>query len=114
MPDPRDSGHLLDPPYLDFDLEIASGRGRNYPITARSSAGEARETMRFPFDKLQLENRLQALEIVLLRSGGRRRGTLSHEEQQVKDFGSALFDALLTGSVRGRYESSLSRSKQYG
>jgi hypothetical protein len=39
----------------------------------RSPAGEARETMRFPFDELALENQLGALQIALLRSGDARR-----------------------------------------
>jgi len=52
--------------------------------------------MRFPFDELALEGRLDKLQIALLRSGGQRRRALSPEEQAVQDFGQALFDALLT------------------
>ena len=45
--------------YLDFDLEIGEGAGREYPVAVlRSPAGEARATMRFPYDELALENRL--------------------------------------------------------
>jgi len=63
--------------YLDFELEIAAGSGREYPVTVvRSVAGGAHETMRFPFDKLALENRLLILQTALLRSGGRRRQIL--------------------------------------
>jgi len=44
--------------YLDFELEIGPGSGRDYPVAViRSPAGEARETMRFPFDDLALESR---------------------------------------------------------
>ena len=43
--------------YLDFELEIGLGSGREYPVTVvRSPAGEARETLRFPFDELALES----------------------------------------------------------
>jgi hypothetical protein len=57
--------------YLDFELQIEPGRGRNYPVAVVSSpAGEARETMRFPFSELQLDNRLQSLENALVRSTG--------------------------------------------
>ena len=43
--------------YLDFELEIGPGLGREYPVAViRSPAGEARETMCFPFDELALEN----------------------------------------------------------
>ena len=34
--------------YLDFELEIGTGSGREYPIAVvRSPAGEARETMHY-------------------------------------------------------------------
>src|SRR5712692_4465583 len=100
--DPPDASQLS---YLDFELEVGPGRGRDYPVAVgRSPAGEAHETMRFPFDELALENRLQALQIALLRSGGQRRQVLSPQEQTVQDFGQRLFDALLTGEVRSRYD----------
>jgi hypothetical protein len=38
--------------YLDFEIEIGQGQGREYPVSViHSPAGEARETMRFPFDE---------------------------------------------------------------
>jgi hypothetical protein len=81
---PSSARHLN---YLDFELEIGPGSGREYPVAVvRSPAGEARETMRFPYDELALENRLKDLQIALLRSGGRRRRVLSSEEQTVQDF----------------------------
>jgi len=56
--------------YLDFDIEIGVGSGREYPVAVlHSAAGEARETMHFPFDELTLENQLLTLQNVLLRSG---------------------------------------------
>lgn len=91
--------------YLDFDLEIANGTGRDYPVAVmRSPAGEARATMRFPFDELALENRLKDLQIALLRSGGKRRQVLTPEESAVQEFGKQLFDALIVGEVRSRYD----------
>ncbi len=97
--------------YFDFELEIGLGRGRQYPVSVvRSPAGEARETMRFPFDELALENRLKDLQIALLRSGGKRRQVLSPEEQAVQDFGRDLFNALFTGEVRSRYDVSQARA----
>ena len=91
--------------YLDFELEIGVGIGREYPVAViRSEGGEAREIMRFPFDDLALESQLKDLQIALLRSGGKRRQILSPEEQSVQNFGRALFNALFTGEVRTRYE----------
>ena len=88
--------------YLDFDLQILPGTGRDYPVAVlRSPAGEARAIMQFPFDQLALESRLDKLQIALLRSGGKRRSVPSPEEQAVQDFGKVLFDALFTGEIRG-------------
>jgi len=99
--------------YLDFELEVGLGTGREYPVAViRSPAGEARETMRFPFDELALNNRLQSLQIALLRSGGRRRRVLSLEEQTVQEFGRDLFNSLVTGEIRSRYDVSLSKAVQ--
>lgn len=90
--------------YLDFELEISSGRGREYSVAVvRSPAGEARETMHFPYDELALESRLDKLQIALLRSGGKLRRVLLPEQQVVQDFGRTLFDALLTRDVRSLY-----------
>ncbi len=101
--------------YFDFELEISSGIGREYPVAViRSPAGEAHETMLFPFDELALENRLQVLQNALLRSGGKRRQMLSPEEQKVKDFGQSLFNALLKGELRSRYDVSLREAEQQG
>jgi hypothetical protein len=97
------SGQLGYPEYMNFDLEIGRGSGHKYPIVVHSAAGEAHEIMHFPFNKLTLENKLLALQNELLRSGSKRRLTLSPGEQTVQEFGYALFDALFTGEVRSRY-----------
>ncbi len=101
--------------YLDFEVEIGRGLGQEYPMAViRSPAGEARETMRFPFDELALENQLGALQIALLRSGGARRQVLSPEEKTVQGFGRALFDALLSGEARSRFDMSCASARQQG
>lgn len=101
--------------YLDFEVEISAGIGRDYPVAVvRSPAGEAQETMRFPFDELALTSRLKDLQIALLRSGGARRQALSAEEEHVQAFGSDLFNVLLTGEVRSRYDVSGREARQQG
>ena len=101
--------------YLDFELEIGVGVGKEYPITVRrSTAGEARGTLRFPYDDLALENRLQALKIALLQSSAKVRQMPTSEEHAVKDFGQGLFDSLLTGEVRSRFDVSKSEAEQQG
>jgi len=101
--------------YLDVDLEIGAGSGRDYPVAVlRSPAGEARAVMRFPFDDLTLENYLLKLQNVLVRSGGVRRKALSPQEQAVQDFGQRLFDALLTNDLRSCYDVSRREAAQRG
>jgi len=99
--------------YLDFVIEIGEGAGLEYPVSVLfSPAGEARETLRFPFDRLALENHLLRLERALLKSGGKRRQALSPDQQAVRDFGTALFDALFSGEARNRYDVSRERARQ--
>src|SRR5215208_8885 len=97
--------------YLDFDLEIGEGTGREYSVAVRSPAGEAQEEMSFPFDDRELRNKLRDLEVALVRSGGTRR-RISPEEQTVRDFGKRMFEALLVGDVRTRYLMSLDEAAQ--
>ena len=101
--------------YLDFEIEIGLGHGREYPLAViRSPGGEAREQMIFPFDELALASRLKDLEIALLRSGGKRRTTPSTEESTVQEFGQKLFDALLSGEIRSRYDVSQREASRRG
>ncbi|MEJ2737482.1 MAG: hypothetical protein P8189_28650, partial [Anaerolineae bacterium] len=94
--------------YLDFELEIGQGTGREYPVTLlRSPAGDAHATLHFPFDELALDLRLGKLQIALLRSGGKHRRAPSEEEQAVQDLGRSLFEALFRGRVRTCYAVSL-------
>jgi hypothetical protein len=99
--------------YLDFELEIDARSGHEYSVTVlHSPAGEARSTMRFPYDETELAKRLKDLQIAVLRSGSVFRQILSSEEQTVQDFGRELFEALLAGGVRTRYDVSLERARQ--
>ena len=99
--------------YLDFEVEIGVGHGREYPVAVlRSPAGEPRATMHFPFDELALDLNLSKLQIALLRSGGKYRRVPSEEERAVQDFGQTLFDSLLGGEVRSCYDMSLREAAQ--
>jgi len=90
--------------YLDFELEI-SGSGREYSVEViHSPAGETEKiTMRFPFDELELKNKLMELQVALLRSSGGLRKIVSSKEQPIQDFGQKLFDSLFHGELRDRY-----------
>jgi hypothetical protein len=91
--------------YLDFEVEILPGASGEYAVNVRSEFGEASGAMRLPFDTLALENRLQALQIALLRSASASRRVASPEEAVVQKFGQELYDALFAdGPIRGRFE----------
>lgn len=101
--------------YEDFDLLIEPIAGLDYRVKVlRSPGGEAEATMRFPYDQLALENRLLTLENALLRSGGKRRRVPTQQEQVILDFGKSLFEALLSGDIRTRYDISWERVRQQG
>mgnify|MGYP003521535934 CR=1 FL=1 len=60
--------------YLDFEVHIAPGSGREYAVlVVKSPAGEASGVLKFPFDTLTLESHLKGVEIAVLKSGSIRR-----------------------------------------
>ena len=98
--------------YLDFELEIERLSGQEYRVVARSPAGEARATMRLPFDEMALKLLLKDVQIALLRSSGLVSRAVSPEEQNVRNFGQQVFEALFSGGVRARYDVSAQMAGQ--
>jgi hypothetical protein len=89
--------------YLDFDLHIASAGEDDYTVSVtKSPVGEASETLRFPYDKIALDNQLQGLELAVLKSGTIRRDIVMDvpEKKVVIEFGEAMFEAVFTGEVQ--------------
>jgi CHAT domain len=99
---------------VDVELEINSGGAGTYLVAARSPSGEATATMRLPFDKEEIENRLRALQTTLIWSTAKTRRVISEGEQPVLQFGAALFDALIAGDVRVLVGASRDRATQEG
>ncbi len=97
--------------YLDFELQV-SGSNPDYQISVISSpAGEAQILARYLFkNDLERDNRLKDLQIALLRSGGKRRETLSPEQQKTRELGICLFNWLFGDDVKNRYDVSVERS----
>ena len=99
--------------YDDFELKVRSKGGQEYEVEVRSPAGEKTSTVRFPYDHIALQARLQALENAL-RSAGTGRDIriegqdTSHQlaKNTVEDFGRKLFDTLIGGEMLGLYSSS--------
>jgi hypothetical protein len=107
-------GELMD--YLDFDLTVEPAAGGGYDVAVVGSpAGEARTQMAFPYDRLALQNKIQSLQIAMLRSGGTRRAATSAEdEQSVRQLGQDLFGALFSGDVGSRLDLSRNIAKSQG
>lgn len=101
--------------YEDFDVSIEALSGRAYRVAVlQSPAGEAQESVEFPFDTLALQLHLTKLENALLKSSSGRRLVLSPEETDVLAFGKALFDFLMHGEVGRRFAVSYDRCQQAG
>ena len=93
--------------YFDFELEVTQAEAGTYTVRVlRSPAGEATGTLRLPFGSLALQNRLQALQIALLRSGTTRRRVDTPESRTVESFGQELWSTLFSGDVLSRFEAS--------
>jgi GNAT superfamily N-acetyltransferase len=92
--------------YLDFVLRVepAGVGGRDYEVRLVGRGADGTHRMRFPFTDVVLERRLLELQNALLRSDGSRRGVVTRVEVPAKELGGELFDALLGGGVRERYD----------
>jgi CHAT domain len=90
--------------YLDFEVDVSPGQSGGHEVNVRSEFGEATGDFRLPFDALALQNRLQALQLALLRSTSATRGVATPEEETVERFGRELFEALFQdGPILGRF-----------
>jgi hypothetical protein len=101
--------------YLNFDVSIIGSLAAVYPVSVLNSpAGEPRGALTLPFTGLELQNRLQAIEIAILKSSGGRRRVLAPEDRAVQEFGQAMFDALISGDVRSSFDVSRSLAQREG
>jgi hypothetical protein len=98
--------------FLDFEIQIGRGVDGEYPVAVLDSpGGEARGTLRLTLSPLELENRLQALQIALLRSATPRRRVDSTEQLAIQGFGQELFAALFHDDILTRFDVSLSEAR---
>jgi len=99
--------------YLDFDIQVSGITGGIYQISVRSPAGEASERFVLPYNEWELHDRLKDLELAL-RSSIPTRRVQAPELQSVQEMGRALFDALLPGDARARFEISQRMANEHG
>lgn len=97
--------------YDTLEVDIGPGHERDYSLAVRSLAGEAHATIKFPFDKTSLENRLLHLQNALLRSGGNVWRS-SPQQKTVQQLGQELFDVLMNGEILLCYERSVERAQR--
>jgi hypothetical protein len=101
--------------YENFDLQIDASRGRRFSVrVVASQAGEARGTMRLPYDAAALEEQLRNLQSAVLHSRVAATGVPSAAAPCVKEFGRALTDALFNGELGRVYNDSLLLASQAG
>jgi WD40 repeat protein len=99
---------------VDVELEINSSGAGTYLVAARSPSGEAMTTMRLPFDEEEIASRLRALQTTLIWSTAKTRRVISEAEQPVREFGAALFDAMIADDVRVLVGASRDRAAHEG
>jgi hypothetical protein len=88
--------------YLELKLKLEPRGDRFYEVEAVGPSGECDGTFTVPFDPIQLEN-------YILKFGRTRRGVRrveSTEMELARTFGTQLFDALFSSSVRDLYRDS--------
>lgn len=95
--------------YLNFDVEIQPAREDTYLVTCRSPMGEAKTTMRTPFDEQDMERHLLLLQKAL---NSVSQGDQQEEAQSVHLFGRRLFEALIAGDVAKRYAALRARANR--
>ena len=98
--------------YADFELDVAASPGGGYVLSVKSPAGEAQGEMEFPYGRLELTNKIQALQIALLRSGGGTRAATA-EDLAVQELGRDLFHALFPEQVKNNFQISRAIARQH-
>ena len=106
--------------YLDFKLQLSAGSDGEYRVEVlESPGGEVNATMTLPFDKVELDQRLRAVEGT--RGGGITRSdvvSFSPEGEadvaDTKELGKGLFKALMASEVLAAYRTSLSKAREGG
>ena len=97
--------------YLDFELHIGAAKEGAYPVAVvRSPAGEARSFVNPPLKSASWEIYVGDLRIALPRT----RVAGSTENAEVRQVGSALFDALFSENVRSVFDTSRSLAESQG
>jgi hypothetical protein len=103
--------------YLDFEVAIDSA-GADYRVSVIDSpAGQADENVRFPFDRIQLKNRLDSLREVLVRARGTRDVVPEAQDatsarDAARELGGVLFEVLFAGDIRNLFVQSLRHAEE--
>jgi hypothetical protein len=97
--------------YADFELEVAAAPSGGYLLSVKSPAGEAQGEMKFPYGQLELTNKIQSLQIALLRSGGGTRAPTA-EDLAVQGLGRDLFHSLFPEQIANSFQVSRAIASQ--
>ncbi|MGH3837860.1 MAG: CHAT domain-containing protein, partial [Pseudonocardiaceae bacterium] len=99
---------------LDFELEIGSGAAGTYPVVARAPGGEVATSMRLPLTLAELDHQIAVIRGAVLASTAVMHRTPAAGEEPVRELGQRLFEALVSGDVRGLYAASRQRAHEQG
>ncbi|HEX2301965.1 MAG TPA: CHAT domain-containing protein, partial [Pseudonocardiaceae bacterium] len=102
---------------LDLELEIGRNLGAGYPVLAR--AGQEVATTRLPVTSVELDRQFAAVRSAVLASSTPVDPVVhdpaqSGDQRHMRELGTQLFDALLTGDVRELYAAIRRRAGEQG
>ena len=98
--------------YLDFAVEI-SGTANAYRIRGDSPfMAPAESVFELPYDERALDAVLDRVEMAVLKGSGRRRTLQAAHLDLVREFGSTLFESLITGDVEEAYYDAYRRASE--
>ena len=98
--------------YLDFAVEI-SGTANAYRIRADSPfMAPAESVFELPYDERALDAVLDRVELAVLKGSGRRRTLQAAHLDLVREFGSTLFESLITEDVEEAYHDAYRRASE--
>src|SRR5438128_9631722 len=101
--------------YFNFELQIGTGNGKEYPVTVvRSVEGEAYAMMHFPFGEQTLTTQLVTLQEFLTNPSQTALLLPSPGMQSIQKFGETLFTALFTGEIGILYQISRAIARNTG
>lgn len=99
--------------FVQFEIELSATEGSGYAIRAESPFLDPIDAVfALPYDERELAAVLDRVELAVLKGSGRRRSLQTEHLEVVKEFGSSLFQALISGEVAEAYYDAYRRAAE--